>query len=210
MKLIGFGCNCDVASFLKKHYPGEYYPFDWIWSNIDFVIQTFETDHFEFTECEKLTVAWEPNNYLTYIFNNNCTGGKERICSAISLHDANHKTALTYPDHIPVINEKYKRRFQRLYEALQSDDDVFLIRKVLDRDQGAVKPSHDSNEKINYLMNLLTRKFKARITLCVVDEDFLTESTLHKDIKLFHSFDELRIYIDSAFQVFNLLSLNQI
>ena len=44
MKIISIGCNCDVGFFIKRNFNNEYYPFDWIWSNIDFVINTFELD----------------------------------------------------------------------------------------------------------------------------------------------------------------------
>jgi hypothetical protein len=197
MKVISLGCNCDVAFFIKNNYASEYYPFDWIWSNIDFVINTFEKDYFEFTECEKLTPVWVSDSEHTYIFNNNCKGGQERLCSAISLHDADNQNQEQYISNIPLINEKYTRRFKRLYDVLNQPEDIILIRKVLDGSQGAVKKSYDTNDKINYLSELLSKKFKANITLCVVDnENFITESGLmHKNIKLFKSFDELRTSI---------------
>ena len=207
MKLISLGCNCSPADFIKKHFPSEYYPFDWIWSNIEFVLKTFETDSFEFTECEKLNPVWETNSHYTYIFNNNCKGGPIRKCSAICLHDANYQTPDTIAAHIPVINEKYKRRFARLYEALNSDDDIILIRRVLERSQGAVMPVYDSNETLNRLVSLLNNKFRARITLCVVDDGgFLDNSELHADIKVFNSFDELLPFIQSASQVLEMVS----
>ena len=57
MKIISIGCNCNVRTFLNDNdFSAESYPFDWIWTNIDFVIKTFETDYFDFTECEKLNV----------------------------------------------------------------------------------------------------------------------------------------------------------
>ena len=69
----------------------ESYPFDWMWTNIDFILKTLESDFLEFTEVEKLNAVWEPNQFHTYILNNGCTGGQTRICSALSLHDADHK-----------------------------------------------------------------------------------------------------------------------
>lgn len=194
MKIIGLGCNCDVAFFIKKHFSNEYYPFDWIWSNIDFVINTFEKDYFEFTECEKLNAVWSPPSTSTYIFNNNCEGKSDRICSAVSVHDADSQNQTQYISNIPLINEKYKRRFKRLYDALNSNEDIILIRKVLDKNQGAVKKEFDSIQKINYLSELFSKKFKANITICVVDnENFIddTITSLKKNIKLFRSFDAL-------------------
>ena len=195
MKIISIGCNCDVAYFIKKNFSSEYYPFDWIWSNIDFVIKTFEQDYFEFTECEKLNSVFAPPT--AYIFNNNCTGSDNRICSAVSLHDGHFDKPSQYYSEIPIINKKYTRRFKRLYDALNQNEDIFLIRKVLDKAQGAVKSSFDTNEKINYLSELLSKKFKAKITICIVDnEGFINENIpLKENIKLFNSFDKLLLFV---------------
>ncbi len=199
MKVISIGCNCDVGFFIKNNFNSEYYPLDWMWSNIEFVINTFERDYFEFTECEKLNPVWVPSNKHTYIFNNNCNGDKERICSAVSVHDADFQTQEQYISNIPLLNEKYTRRFKRLYDVLNKDEDIILIRKVLDKTQGAVKQIFDTNEKINYLSELLTKKFKANITICIVDDEgFINKNNLLKNIKLFYSFNDLFLFIKSV------------
>lgn len=200
MKIINIGCNCDVSFFIKNNFNIEYYPFDWIWSNIDFVIKTFEDDYFEFTECEKLNAICDTSKDHTYIFNNKCNGDKERMCSAVSVHDADYNTEEQYISNIPLINEKYKRRFKRLYDALNQHEDIILIRKVLDKTQGAVKKNYDTNEKINYLSELLSKKFKANITICIVDnENFINDKIpLKENIKLFSSLDKLLLFIKST------------
>jgi len=196
MKIIGLGCNCDVGFFIKYNFPGEYYPFDWIWSNIDFIIDTFDSDYFEFTECEKLNPIWSPPNEHTYIFNNNCNGGIDRICSALSVHDADNLSKEQYLSNITSINDKYKRRFKRLYDILNSNEEIILIRKVLDKNQGAIKKSFESDEKINKLSNILSEKFNSNITICVIDDqNFLNANNLNKNIILFKSFDELFYHI---------------
>jgi hypothetical protein len=196
MKIISIGCNCDTGFFIKHNFGAAYYPFDWIWSTIDFVIKTFETDYFEFTECEKLNAIWVPPNEHTYIFNNNCNGNADRICSAVSVHDADHQSKEQYTASIPHINEKYKRRFARLYDALNSGEDIILIRKVLDKKQGAVKKDYDTNEKLNYLSALVSKKFKSKIKICVFDnEGFIRSDALNENIKLFHSFNDMFSYI---------------
>jgi hypothetical protein len=194
MKIISIGCNCDVGFFIKKISNKEYYPFDWIWSNIDFVINTFEKDYFEFTECEKLNAAWAPNQKHTYISNNI----DKKICSALSVHDADSQTKNEYLKNIPMINNKYKRRFKRLYDILNSNEEIILIRKVLDKTQNAIEKNYDSNEKLNYLSELLSKKFKSNIKICVIDnENFIQKNYLKENIKLFHSFNELFIYLNN-------------
>lgn len=200
MKIISIGSNCDVGLFIKQNFNSESYPFDWIWSNIDFVINTFEGDYFEFTECEKLNPVWNPPHCHTYIFNNNCKGDTNRICSAVSVHDADHQSQTQYISNIQSINEKYTRRFKRLYDTLNQDEEIILIRKVLDRSQGAIKKTVDTNEKINYLSELLSKKFKAKISICIVDnEGHINKNNISNNIKLFNSFSELLLFIKSVF-----------
>ena len=200
MKLISLGCNCEVTSLIRRVSATHSFPFDWLWSNIDFIINTFERDYFEFTECEKLRPVWVEGSPSVYIFNNNDDGSPDRICSAVSLHDADFQKEPEYISNIPKINEKYKRRFARLYEILNTDDVVIFIRKVLDKTQGAVKKDYDSNEKINYLSELLTKKFKARILIFLVDnEGFIDKDKYLRDnIVLFRSLDEILFFLQNS------------
>jgi hypothetical protein len=49
MNVLSLGCNCYVGLFLRDHYPGPFYPFDWIWSTLDFVLDTLQTNTFTIT-----------------------------------------------------------------------------------------------------------------------------------------------------------------
>lgn len=197
-KIISIGCNCDSTMFLKKiNKKNESFPFDWIWSNIDFIYNTFNTDYFEFTEVQKLNAVWDKPHPHTYIFNNNCKGGKNRICSAISVHDADYKSKKQYEMMIPEINNKYKRRFNRLYNELnKSGNNIILIRNTLPINQGAVEPIQDDEDKINKLMILLKKKFIANIKLVIIDKNLLfNNDKLEKDIFLFNSFENFEKYL---------------
>jgi uncharacterized Fe-S cluster-containing MiaB family protein len=119
MYLISLGCNCEVADFLKaNNWRNASYPFDWIWSSIEFIIQVFTTNYFEFTEIEKMNIIKDPPHIGTYVFNNNCKGGSPRICTSVSIHDVDNLTRDEFINRIPDINAKYKRRFERLYNIL--------------------------------------------------------------------------------------------
>ena len=102
--------------------------------------------------------------------------------------------------NIPLINEKYTRRFKRLYEILNQDEEIILIRKVYSNTYGAVKKIFDTNKKINYLSELLSKKFKAKITICIIDnQGHINKDNISNNIKLFNSFNELLLFIKSEF-----------
>jgi hypothetical protein len=84
-----------------------------------------------------------------------------------------------------------------LYSVLNDpNEEIILIRKVLYKEQGAVVNVLDCHQKINDLRELLIRKFKAKISLYVIDEDlYLNKSQLNENIKVFKSFDELPLFI---------------
>ena len=198
MKVISIGSNCNPRRFIKKNYSMKSYPFDWLITNIDFVINVFETSIFDFCSIENL--------YFDY---KKCRKGKnlhiknkEIDNNAVSFHDIklNDKKSKM----IPIINEKYKRRFKRLYDILNSNEDVLLIREILDKQDDVIQ-INDSIEKLNYLYNLLKKKFDKNITICIVETsgkkeinfNDLKNYKLNSNIKLFNTYSELKYYIDS-------------
>ena len=48
-------------------------------------------------------------------------------------------------------------------------------------------------------MNIFVKKFKSKITLCVIDVDNIIDRNdyLHENIKVFQSFDEVLTYLHS-------------
>jgi len=200
MKVISLGCNCDVTYFFGRNM-AETYPFDWIWSTLDFVYSTFASDHFIFTECEKLNAVWHPPFPHTYIHNHK----NPRECTAVSLHDADQHTPEQSAAEIPEINAKYERRFERLYATLCSTpptEPIYLVRKVLNNDQRAVRNEPDTPAKLNALAALLLTKFPTtQWQLCVVNAertlDLKNAEPWHDRIRHFYSFQELDDYMTS-------------
>jgi hypothetical protein len=94
-----------------------------------------------------------------------------------------------------IVDEKYKRRLERLYATLNGTEPVVLIRKTLDGNQDKVVATPDTAEQLNELMRLLSR-FRAPTTLCVVDmERCIDGKRLHPSIRLFDSFDGVGFYL---------------
>ena len=113
-----------------------------------------------------------------------------------------------YIAHIPVINEKYKRRMERLYNTLNGEEPIMLVRKTLEKDQQSIQSSLDTPERLNYLVKLLSQKFKAPITLCVLDEDkYIDHCALDKSIQYFDSFHNFWVYL-KGFSAFSFLRVS--
>lgn len=193
MYIISIGCNCEVADFLRANqFRHQSFPFDWIWSSIEFILQTFTTDVFEFTDIGKLQIVKDPPHIGTYVFNNHCKGLQKRICTAVSVHDGDNMTLDAFMCHIPTLNAKYRRRFARLYSILNEDTDVVLVRLVKPSAQGAIEPSPETAETIELFYRFIQGKFKARITLCVVDKEETLQFDAQSSIVKVTSFDVLR------------------
>ena len=59
-----------------------------------------------------------------------------------------------FKQQIPIVNEKYERRLKRLYDVLNSNEEVLLIRQILEK-QSSVNQVDDSTEKLNYIQRLI-------------------------------------------------------
>ena len=194
MKVVSLGCNCDIGYFIKHNFAHEYYPFEWIWSTLDFVIKVLEEGVIDFMDCEKLITNRTPNvnpalNWNTAIYN----GDAIYNGTAASIHDADNMTEEEYIANIPVINERYKRRMNRLMDTLNGEEHICFVRKTLGS-QGHIQPTLDTPEQLNKLVAVL-KKFKAPITLCVLDEEkYIDKNGLH-DIQYFDSFHNLWVYL---------------
>lgn len=176
MKIISLGSCCEVSYCIRSFVSQETYPFDWIWSNIDFVIESFLTGKFEFMACENLYVSWKPPHYYTYIYNRPYTS-IENTSTALSLHDARFTSPdvfLNDSSAIDNINEKYTRRWSRLLGNLNDPNEhCVLVRFILPKEQKAILSSQESVSKLNMLYSLFTNNsnYVAKITFIVIDNE---------------------------------------
>jgi hypothetical protein len=167
---IGLGNSCAIAHEIYKcGLRNASYPFDWMLTSVEFLIRTFETDSFDFTNVEKLHVIFPNSAGSTHIYSSD-TIKNTLYCTAISIHDADNATSITFPNLIEEINEKYKRRFKRLYDVLNNpENNIYLIRMLAKKDSHhQINYTLDNNEGISHLHNILIDKFKAKIILYVI------------------------------------------
>ena len=208
MKVISLGNNCDIAQMLRyNNLRKEGYPFDWIWTSIDFLIETFTTDYFVFTECEKLVCKSEFNGisdtYIEYNKNDsyNELNSNNKLIKAISVHDAdNMKNENELREKIVEINEKYKRKFERLYSDINNEDKIIFVRKVSPANEIPLENTRDTIEKIEELYRLLIIKFKCEIIICILDEKGIIMNNLERKN---YNIDNNTINIDNNIFIFN-------
>jgi len=131
MKIISLGGigGCDLAHALRKlNQPA--YPYDWLIKTQSFIIKSFN----------------DFNNFFVfhryYVYNNNNLLVYNK--KAIMLHDFNN-----YFAQKESVIAKYKRRFERLNEALHSNEDILFVR-IYDNLEEKLIPN-------NYYDNILIR-----------------------------------------------------
>ena len=134
MKIISLGgiCGCELATALRKiNQPA--YPYDWLITTQSFVILSF--------------------NKFKRFFNfddDSCLYNNDKLIDenkkAIMLHDFQN-----YDVEKNGVIQKYKRRFDRLNQALTEDDESILFVRICDNVEEPLTP-------LNYYNNILTRE----------------------------------------------------
>jgi len=134
MKIISLGgiCGCELAKALRKlNQPA--YPYDWLITTQSFVIRSFNNF--------KRFFNFDDESYL-YKHDKLIDENKK----AIMLHDFQN-----YDAEKSGVVQKYKRRFERLNQALSGDDESILFVRICDNVEEPLTPN-------NYYNNILTRE----------------------------------------------------
>jgi len=131
MKIISLGGigGCELAQALRNlNQPA--YPYDWLLTTQTFIINSFNNF----------------NNFFifdkTYIYDNTKLLSNDK--KAIMLHDFDN-----FDSQKEIVIEKYKRRFERLNECLNSNEDILFVR-IYDNLQEKLNPN-------DYYNNILIR-----------------------------------------------------
>ena len=187
-EIISLGSNCKISERLKRYNLKKYtYLFDWMWSSISFIIKFFEKKEFEYCDVSKLNFIWERKSRHTYISNNECKEQKEKICTALSVHDATDFTKDTINEEIPNINERYQRRYNRLLELLNSNKSVLFVRLVKPLSQGAIEKSKETADDYIDLHNIIKNNYNINFFILIIDEDKIIDQTQLKNYNFIYS-----------------------
>jgi hypothetical protein len=160
-EVVSLGSHYKISQVLKQYgIKGYTYIFDWLWSSISFITKFFKDKDFEYCDVSKLNFVWNDKTTFTYIFNNGCKGEENnRICTAVSVHDAINFTKDNIEKEIPNINERYKRRYNRLIELLNSKKSVLFVRLVKPLTQGAIENSRETVEDYIELHDIIRNNY---------------------------------------------------
>mgnify|MGYP000604136111 FL=1 len=132
MKIISLGGigGCDLATALRK-LNQQTYPYDWLITTQSFIIKSFNNF----------------NNF--FIFNNSYVHDKKKLLEinkkAIILHDF-----INFNTEKQNLISKYKRRFERLNNTLNSNEKILFVRMYDNLDE-KLNP-------LNYYDNILNRE----------------------------------------------------
>jgi hypothetical protein len=121
-QIISLGFNCRPAAAVHSYgLRNASYPFDWIWSQFEYLYQTLEDDFKHFCEPESLYAG--PDNM-----------GVKDYYGFHFMHD--FPTIQTYvsplkdnwKDAIPAVHAKYLKRIARFKELLSGTEKIYFIR----------------------------------------------------------------------------------
>ena len=172
-EIVSLGSHCKTSQVLKQYeIKGYTYIFDWLWSSISFITKFFKDKEFEYCDVSKLNFVWNDKTTFTYIFNNGCKGEENnRICTAVSVHDATNFTKDNIEKEIPNINERYNRRYNRLIELLNSEKSVLFVRFVKPLTQGAIENSQETVEDYIELHNIIKNNYNINFKIIIIDQE---------------------------------------
>jgi len=159
MKIISLGGigGCDLAHALRKlNQPA--YPYDWLIKTQSFIIKSFN----------------DFNNFFVfhryYVYNNNNLLVYNK--KAIMLHDFNN-----YFAQKESVIAKYKRRFERLNEALHSNEDILFVRIYDNLEEKLIPDNYYDNilirdeediQKWEDFINDIQSKYNKKIKLLII------------------------------------------
>ncbi len=153
--VISLGYNCAAARHFQRHNLSEaFLPFDWCKSPAESIIFAFYNDFKDFLSASTLAIIGS-NEKFHEVMN----GYNIEFVHDFKNQDQNiadKKVALYDYDHN---REKYKRRINRLYKALESGKEVYFFRTVITKQEALM------------LRNLISFKFpQLNYTLVVMND----------------------------------------
>lgn len=157
MKIISLGGvgGCDLAQALRKLNQLTY-PYDWLITTQSFIINSFN----------------DFNNF--FVFDENYVYDNEKLLvskkNAIMLHDFKRFTLQK-----ELVISKYKRRFERLNESLNSNEDILFVR-IYDNVQDKIAPYYNNIlirdeediQKWEIFMNNIQTKYHKKTKLLII------------------------------------------
>lgn len=176
MKIISLGGigGCELAKALRNlNQPA--YPYDWLITTQTFIINSFNDINNFFVFDEK------------YLYNNDKLLVHDK--KAIILHDFNN-----FFLQKEVVIAKYKRRFERLNESLNSNEDILFVR-IYDNLQDNLVPNNYYNnilirdeediQKWEFFINYIQNKYNKKIKLLIITNKENICSKTYNNIILF-------------------------
>lgn len=134
--IISLGIRCLPAMQLKKHGLRLHaYPFDWLDTSFDSLVQILKNDFVDFLAESNLRLTNE--NYVLQTAHGFQNRNELRIVEAkyniILRHDFDINA--DFLKQYSEIKKKYEKRIKRFYEALSSGKHIYFIRRLISRDQ---------------------------------------------------------------------------
>jgi hypothetical protein len=168
MKIISLGGLCTTTQGLEMvGLRQEGCPYDWLYSNQSFIFDTFlnPNNFFDFDDkTQYFTLPYFDDKEQKRLEIRH----KNRNAIAVHEFENNHLAAITgvgyvncveFVEHMELVKAKYKRRFERLYDNLNCNEPVLLIRTIDDKKPAPEELENDyiniENDNIEYWYNFI-------------------------------------------------------
>jgi hypothetical protein len=129
--LISLGSDCVVAYQLQKHgFRLDAFPFDWIKSSLDDIIQLIRNNFNEFIDKDQLIYKRSTDNFKFVVDNNE--DNVQVTCGHIYGHKKYKSIQFCHDfiddvkSNIEQVEEKYKRRIERFQQTIYNKSCVFI------------------------------------------------------------------------------------
>jgi hypothetical protein len=94
------------------------------------------------------------------------------------------------------INLKYERRSKRLFNTMDSNKDVVLVRYVKPTTPNQIIKKRETGRQLKRLLSLVQKKYNSNITLLVIDHQHIIKMRkVPPAMIILHSLEEFKKYI---------------
>jgi hypothetical protein len=165
MKIISLGGTggCHINTVIRSEF-NHYYncPYGWLYCSQSFIIDSFFESK-NFFDFDNMSLFYNIPNEKTIVL-------RHSKKNAIMLHDFNGTTIDEIKNEIEAVNKKYNKRYERLTNAIKSDEPILFIRKIDMENSDRLNQYSYEKENISVWLNFIKSLNNKNVRLLLLKE----------------------------------------